>query len=258
MKSALPSTTVSVIDSSVENVGGIVLNAEAMEPFDMQRLAREINAPVTGFVTGHMDDEVAARFFTPSTELPMCGHVTIGLFSMILENDVLTNARDFTLNGITGRTRVRVAPHRNALHLVMMQLPQPNVCVCDIDLNSLGSALGVPVQDLARDAPIEVMDAGLRHLLVHLPSLQDVNDLQPDFTTLAAICREHDVHTVGCFSMETDQPGNDIHLRDFCPAVGIDEVPASGTTTGALSAFVVRHQMIATDTRKNHAYRTGM
>ena len=42
------------------------------------------------------------------------------------------------------------------------------------------------------------------------------------------------------FSMETDDAKNTLHLRGFCPALGADEVPASGTTNGAMPGYLMR------------------
>ena len=33
-------------------------------------------------------------------------------------------------------------------------------------------------------------------------------------------------------------------MRDFCPALGVDEVPASGTTNAALAGYLVQHGLI--------------
>ena len=50
--------------------------------------------------------------------------------------------------------------------------------------------------------------------------------------------------TVRLLPMETTDPENTIHIRDFCPAVGADEVPASGTTNAALMGYLVRHALV--------------
>ena len=62
------------------NIGGIVFDAACLAGSEMQAIAREINAPVTGFVTSQGADVLEVRFFMPTAEIAMCGHVTVGLF----------------------------------------------------------------------------------------------------------------------------------------------------------------------------------
>ena len=43
--------------------------------------------------------------------------------------------------------------------------------------------------------------------------------------------------------------GNDIHVRDFCPAVGVSESAAAGTTNAALTGYLIRHRVVANATK---------
>jgi PhzF family phenazine biosynthesis protein len=83
---------------------------------------------------------------------------------------------------------------------------------------------------------------------VHFASLSEVQALAPDFQKLAEVSRANGVHTVACFSMETEDAQNTLHLRDFCPALGADEVPASGTTNGAMTGYLMRHGFVPSQT----------
>jgi len=46
------------------------------------------------------------------------------------------------------------------------------------------------------------------------------------------------------FSFETEQPGFTVHTRMFAAAFGVPEDPATGSITGALGAYLVRHRAI--------------
>lgn len=219
------------------NVGGIVLDAGTLETEQMQQIAREINAPVTGFVTGQNGNEVTARFFMPAAEIAMCGHVTVGLFTHLSQG--VPGHSDYVLKAQAGNVRVRVDAQN-----VMMQLSPPSVVDCDVDMVALADALNVSVTAIGVRAPVDIADAGLKHLCVHLASLSEVQALSPDFQKLAEVSRANGVHTVACFSTQTQDAQNTLHLRDFCPALGADEVPASGTTNGALTGYLLRHGLI--------------
>lgn len=224
------------------NIGAIVLNASDLETDQMQKIAREINASVSGFVTGQDGSEVSIKFFMPGAEIAMCGHVTIGLFTDIFANS--TGSSDYVMKAKAGDVDVRVTAQEGDLPTVMMQLSPPKTASCDVDMNALASALGVSASLLAARAPVGFADAGLQHIFVHFDKLQDVEALAPDFQKLTEVSKACGVLTVGCFSMETSDPANTVHLRDFCPAVGVNEVPASGTTNGALMGYMLQHGFI--------------
>ena len=61
------------------NPAGVVSNAEGLTENQMQAIARELNNSETAFILPPKDDshDVWVRFFTPSREVPVCGHATV-------------------------------------------------------------------------------------------------------------------------------------------------------------------------------------
>ena len=61
------------------NPAGVVYHADGLTKRQMQQLARELNNSETAFIfTGKKPDyDVEVRYFTPTTEVPICGHATI-------------------------------------------------------------------------------------------------------------------------------------------------------------------------------------
>ncbi|WP_331463166.1 PhzF family phenazine biosynthesis isomerase [Konateibacter massiliensis] len=61
------------------NPAGVVSNADGLTEDQMQRIARELNNSETAFIFSPNSDDhdVEVRFFTPTTEVPLCGHATI-------------------------------------------------------------------------------------------------------------------------------------------------------------------------------------
>jgi len=230
------------------NIGGIVLDAGALQTDQMQSIAREINAPVTGFVTEQNHSEISVRFFMPGAEIAMCGHVAVGLFTHLYAQD--QNITDYIMKAGAGDIKLRINASDGGLPNVMMQLSTPTAPDGAVDLNALSAALGIPPSSIGIRAPVGIAEAGLKHICVHLAGLSDVQCLTPDFQKLGDVCRASDVHTVACFSMETENAENTLHVRDFCPALGVDEVPASGTTNAALTGYLLQHGFIAAKSQK--------
>ena len=225
------------------NIGGIVLSAGGLTDSVMQNIAREINAPVTGFVTNFQDREVTIRFFMPSAEIAMCGHVTVGLFSYLTQAG--GNAPGtFSMLAQAGPIEVQVTANGDAPPNVLMQVGLPTIRPADVDVAELAEALGLSQTEIGQVNPLETAEAGLTHLFMQLDSLETVRGLEPDFKKLSDVSQAAGAHTVACFTLQTEAPGNTLHIRDFCPAVGADEVPASGTTNGALAGYLVRHGLV--------------
>ncbi|MCK5921736.1 MAG: PhzF family phenazine biosynthesis protein, partial [Methylococcales bacterium] len=218
----------------------------------MQQIAREINAPVTGFVLEENNNHVSVRFFMPSTEIAMCGHVTVGLFTHLHEEALKAghSMHSYVMQAPIGDVNIRIDEQEDCLPIVMMQLTVPSIKTSEVDLDALSSALGIPSSSIATHVPVGIADAGLNHLMVHLASLSEVQNLAPDFQKLTEISRHCGVQTVACFSMQTEAPENTLHVRDFCPAVGVDEVPASGTTNGALAGYLVQHSLVPAEDQR--------
>ncbi len=71
--------------------------------------------------------------------------------------------------------------------------------------------------------------------------------VRPDFPGIVALCRDHGIETVALFTTETLDPASTLHVRDFCPAVGVAESAAAGTTNAALASYLVRHRIVSPD-----------
>ncbi len=68
--------------------------------------------------------------------------------------------------------------------------------------------------------------------------------IKPQFEGIIQFCQEHKLDTVAVFCTEVERPGNTLHVRDFCPAVGVPESASAGTTNAALTAYLIRHEIV--------------
>lgn len=59
------------------NSAGVVLNADGLSETQMQLIARELRHSETAFLLRSDDSDVRIRYFTPTVEVPICGHATV-------------------------------------------------------------------------------------------------------------------------------------------------------------------------------------
>ena len=233
------------------NVAGVVVDADGLSDDDMRMVAREIAAPVTGFAWSHGPGAFEARFFTPGQEISACGHVTVGLFTLLSEDGRLAGDGDVieaSLRTRAGQARVEVRRRNGGADLVMLQQGRPTFRPCALGRGEVAGPLGISGEDIESGMPMEIASTGLSHLFVPVRDLATVAALRPDMEGLADLSGKLGVDTVDVFALETAEPGHHVHSRDFCPAVGVPEAPASGTTNGALTCYLVRNGLASADT----------
>ena len=85
------------------------------------------------------------------------------------------------------------------------------------------------------------------HLVLPLRGLGDIQSIKPDFAGIVDFCHRHGIETIAAFCTEVIDPQADLHVRDFCPAVGVAESAAAGTTNAALSAYLLRQRRVRRD-----------
>ena len=107
------------------NQAGVVLLPEEKEyPADsiMQKIAAELRHSETAFVQSGKDGIFKLRYFTPEGEVPLCGHATISVFTVLREENRITcgvyradtPAGELSVNRRTGQNLAADAARRTA------------------------------------------------------------------------------------------------------------------------------------------------
>ena len=230
------------------SVAGMVADAGALDAHRMQRIARELGAPATAFITGVDASRIDVRFFSTLTEYPMCGHGTVGLLTWLVERGVfaLDGAHPLSLTVRTpaGSAPVEVRRRGDGRSEVMLTLDAVRFEASPLDTADLAPLLGVEADAFADRPPVELTRSEFTHVIARVRDLAAMRALTPDFGAIAARCRQFGGHTLALFTTETECTVNTIHCREFCPAVGTPEAPASGTTNRALACYLLRHGLI--------------
>ncbi len=171
----------------------------------MQAIAAENNLPETAFFVAE-GDGYRLRWFTPATEVDLCGHATLASGYLLLCR--LAPERDeVAFETLSGRLTVR---RRGALfEMDFPARPPEPVTPCA----GLVAALG--------GAPREVLAA--RDYLVVYGATDEVEALAPDMAALM------DVDRFGVIATAPGRAGHDCVSRFFAPAKGVPEDPVTGS-----------------------------
>ncbi len=228
------------------NPAGVVLNADGLTELEMLDIARELNNSETAFVFSPVagDHDVWLRFFTPTTEVPICGHATIAAhYARAVENH-LGSCTVLHKTG-AGVLPVKIDKQGEEIRITMTQgriLIEPplekNIC------QKMITALGLNQNELDPKCPIQVISTGHSKVLIGIRHRKALNDLNPDFNTLAALSKEIKSNGYFVFTFDSDQPDILTHARMFAPAIGINEDPVTGNGNGPLGAYLVHHDLV--------------
>lgn len=238
------------------NVAGVVPDAAGLSDERMAQIAAEIGASETAFLTAAgengeresaVNDESSeentadeqVRYFTPSTEVDLCGHATIASYGALYADGTI-GAGDRTLRTNVGDLSIRIDDDGT----VWMRQNPPTVNIVDpeqLDADRLGDALGIDpaaLTDIGADLPVAVASTGLPWLVVPVNFLQRLGEADPDAAAIKSLSDEFDVAGVYAFTFDTLEADSTVHGRAFAPAIGISEDPVTGTASGAVASYL--------------------
>jgi PhzF family phenazine biosynthesis protein len=230
------------------NPAGVVPDADGLSGGDMQAIAREMNNPETAFILSpeSSDHEVRVRFFTPTTEVPSCGHATIAAHYVRAVEKSLDSCTVIHKIG-AGVLPVGVVKTDTDYSIVMTQARPEFAEPCgDADRDGIIASLGLAASDRDERCPVQIVSTGHSKVMVGLRALETLHALRPDLPRLAALSQRIGCNGYYVFVL-TDGDEYLVHGRMFAPAIGIDEDPATGNANGPLGAYLVRHRLAAPD-----------
>jgi len=229
------------------NPAGVVPDATGLSDTEMQAIAREMNVSETAFVfpAAVPDQAMTVRFFTPTTEVPICGHATISAHWI----RAYEGAPDGVYTQQTGAGLLPVEIERNSGGTRIWMTQQHAIFDEPFDEGVKGEirrALGVP--SLSGTGPVQIVSTGHSKVMVPLPSTSILHAMEPDLSALARLSAR-----IGCngfFAFVHVEPHDGVlaHGRMFAPAIGIPEDPVTGNACGPLGAYLARHGHIAVPT----------
>ena len=218
----------------------VFADAPALDRPVMQAIARQMNLSETVFVRPAADPSrlAAYRIFTPTTELPIAGHPTIGATAVVLGQRFGTAWPSSAVVEIpVGPVQMYIEQRSGAEHLVWMNqgLPVESTAPAP-DPRKLYRALGLEPDDRGPELEVAVFSVGVPILIVPVRDEEVLDRATPTGLSsyFASFPPVRIVYLVSGTSTRAE-----ISARMFGgPAVGIVEDPATGVAAGPLAAYL--------------------
>lgn len=204
------------------NPAAVCLEIDALPDEAMARIAREMNLSETAFVYRPADGtRRRLRWFTPTVEVPLCGHATLASAHVLLRE--LGTEGPVRFSSASGLLTVHEEDGR-----LRMDFPSNPPAEGEMPAG-LAEALGIGGEPA-------IFAASGKVALVVLPSEDDVLAIRPDFGALGGVALPRGVMGVAVTAPGTD-PAVDFVSRFFAPWVGVDEDPVTGVAHTTLTPY---------------------
>ena len=214
----------------------------------MQAMTRETKFSECTFVqpAEAAGTDVRLRIFGPANEMQFAGHPVIGsAFALADEGVIAAGRKEFTFGLGIGPTLVELEWQGPQLQFAWMTQQKP---VYGPTLNApaaLAAALGLDAPALGAGVLPQEVSCGSAFFMVPLASRAAVDQAVVDPRAVAAMFEAAKITRRGLFIFSTE-PGAD-GATAYSRMMGANEDPATGSASGPLGCYLVKHGLVAPD-----------
>ncbi|TLX77629.1 PhzF family phenazine biosynthesis protein [Labilibacter sediminis] len=196
------------------NPAAVVILNKWLDDETMQNIAMENNLAETAFVAPQGTD-LHIRWFTPTTEMDLCGHATLAAAHVLFEYEDL-EGDDVIFNSRSGILKV----FRNSNHLTL-----------DFPVDEYSYVSELPeLMRLDNKNLVKEVYRGKTDLMFVMARQEHIENYIPSFD---------DLRKLNCRGVIITAPGNEVDFvsRFFAPQSGINEDPVTGSAHTTLTPY---------------------
>ena len=215
------------------NPVAVVHDATGLDEGQMAAFARWTNLSETTFLLPPEDPgaDYRLRIFTPGEELPFAGHPTLGSAHAWLA----AGGSPAAPSRVVQECGVGLVELRHDADALAFRAPDFRR-TGPVDEETLGRVVGALGIEAGQLVDAWWIDNGPGWLGLELDSAATVLSLRPEFGAL-----EVDAGVIGPFDSEQRRAvGADVEVRAFCPGLGIDEDPVTGSLNAGFALWLTR------------------
>ncbi len=199
------------------NPAGVMLVDEFPLDKNCHAIAAELNLSETAFVKRLDIDHYHVRWFTPATEVKLCGHATLASAHVLFAEQLIQSnkIRFDSLSGVLNVTR------------------EADGLVLDFPLQKTGESLDLALFENLLDLKGDILNVVQAYddVIVELREEARLHAFKPDFAQISQVpCR-------GLVLTVASQGEYDFVSRFFAPKVGVNEDPVTGSAHCKLAYY---------------------
>jgi len=237
-----------------EKFGGnqlaVFLDARGLAAETMQAMTKEMNFSESTFIlpAERPDTDIRMRIFTPGREMPMAGHPTVGsAFALALSGVIPAGRKRWVFGLNVGPTPVDIDWDGERPTFAWMTQQKPVFGPVVADVAAAARAVGLEADAvLATGLPVQEVSCGVPFVFIPLATRAQVDAALPNLNAFDKLCAAAGVdnHAMFVFSREPGPDGATVYSRMFAPGLGVFEDPATGSASGPLGCYLVKHGVV--------------
>ena len=205
------------------NPAAVCILSKPAEAEWMQNVAAEMNLSETAFVRPTSDDRFDLRWFTPTTEVDLCGHATLATVHILWQTDRLPQNSTARFDSRSGLLTAR----RDG-EWIDLDFPATPAVLCETPAGLVES-----LDDDSRNHVVAIAKSRFDHLVQLDIDQSQLASMTINLAKLKAVATRGLIVT----THRTGDPRFDFASRFFAPGAGIDEDPVTGSAHCALAPW---------------------
>ncbi|HUC79346.1 MAG TPA: PhzF family phenazine biosynthesis protein [Flavisolibacter sp.] len=225
------------IDGQGGNPAGVVFDADQFSPQTKQAIATAAGFPETAFVSSSTVADFKLDFFTPTKQIPHCGHATIATFSYLKSMGKIKSNRSSkeTIDGC------RSIFFKDGL--AFMEQKAPTFLNPSADFEKILASLNLSSNDLLPELMPMVVNTGNSFLIVPVKNETVLAAIRYNKEMVSQVSEKYGLIGYYVYTHPALQ-AFDATARMFGPFYGIDEEAATGMAAGPLAAYLYKEEKL--------------
>ena len=234
------------------NQVAVFMEAKGLATETMAAMTRETNFSEATFVTAaeQAGTDIRLRIFGRGGEMPFAGHPVIGsTFALADDGVIAAGTKTFMFGLNLGPTLIELEWKQNALAFAWMTQQPPVFGATLPDAGKVAAAYGLPADALHPGVPVQEVNCGSAFYFLALKTRAAVDQAAYDARAIAAVFEAAQLQRRGIFVF-SPEPGAD-GATVYSRMIGASEDSATGSASGPLGAYLVRHGLVPLDRAAN-------
>lgn len=225
------------------NPAAFLVTDEELTGKEMLEIAGEHKGFVSEvvFVTRKENRPIRLTYYSSECEVSFCGHGTIATLYELLQTDRELRKSEEIEVQTNRKGLITVYNFLDKEDAVYISAPDPVELEIPSTASEIAGALGMDLSEINKECPVEMIDAGLKTLIVPVAGLEKEVSVTPDQAVLKSFCLSRNIDIVLIHTLEADNPRFYAHTRVFAPKFGYLEDPATGSGNSAFGFYLLKH-----------------
>lgn len=228
------------------NPCAVFFDTDDIDDATLLAIAKEMNLSETAFLRPSQNAAFAARYFTIAGEIPFAGHPTVASVYAMAASGRLPLSGERTAISLelkVGLIPVEILAQDGKVQQIVMQQKKPQF-LAQLSPAEVMPVFGLDVSDVLPGAPVQIVSVGAPQVMIAVRSLDALRRIQVDRPAYEALRQRAGFFSPHLFCLEGATPAGRTFARHFGPLPAMLEDPFTGSSTGAMAAYLWRYGLI--------------